>query len=133
MDKNVNIFVIEDSDVLSFLLKAELENLYKQKGFTISKFESGEACQSMLHLNPELVIVDYHLDSKNKNAMNGIEVMEMVRELSPDTDFIMITNDQQTEVFLRAKKYGIHDYIIKGPHLTYKLSLSIDLWLKTNQ
>lgn len=131
MNENKHIFVIDDSEVLSFLLKTELENIYKKEGFTIHKFENGEACQNMLHLNPQLAIVDYHLDSKNKNAMNGLEVMEMIRQTSPDTDFIMITNDQQTELFLRAKKHNLHDYITKGAHLTYKLSLSINLWLKT--
>jgi len=130
MDKSLNIFVIEDSEVLGMLLKAELEKLYKEEGFIISNFESGEACKDMLHLNPVLFIVDYHLDSKNENAMNGIEVMEMAREHDSSTDFIMITNDQQTELFLRAKKYGIHDYIVKSSHLAYKLSLSINLWLK---
>jgi|SRR6185312_8722841 len=130
MNENLNIFVIEDSEVLSLLLKAELENLYKEEGFTVLKFESGEACTNLLHLKPRLAIVDYHLDSKNKHAMNGIEVMEMIRESCPYTDFIMITNDQQTELFLRAKQYGIHDFIAKGAHLTYKLSLSINLWLK---
>jgi CheY-like chemotaxis protein len=133
MNKNLNIFVIEDNEFLSMLLKAELEKLYTEKGFTISKFESGEACKNMLHVMPQLVIVDYHLDSKNENAMNGIEVMEMIKQSSPNTDFIMITNNQQTELFLRAKKYGVHDYITKDTHLTYKLNLSIDLWLKLKE
>ena len=130
MDKKLNIFVVEDSEVLGMLLKSELENLYKKEGFVVYKFESGEACANMLHINPTLAIIDYHLDSKNKNAMHGIEVMEMIRKRYPNTDFIIITNDQQTEIFLRAKKYGIYDYIVKGAHLEYKLSLSINLWLK---
>jgi len=133
MNRNINIFVIEDSEVLSMLLKAKLEDLYKEEGFTIFKFENGESCADMLYLKPQLAIVDYHLDGKNKDAMNGIEAMEMIRKLCPETDFIMITNDEQTELFLRAKKYGIHDYIIKGAHLTYKLNLSINLWLKTKE
>ena len=62
--------------------------------------------------------------------MNGIEVIEMIRRYCPATDFIMITMDEDTELFLRSKNHGIYDYLTKSTHVPYKLSLSITHWLK---
>lgn len=126
----LNIFIIDDNRLFALTLRAEVEKSLKGREFEIFLFENGEACRSKLFLNPQLVLVDYHLDSMKENAMNGLEVIEMIRNESPDSDFIMITMDEQTELFLRSKEYQIYDYITKSSHLPFKLSLAIQHWLK---
>ena len=127
--EHMNIFIIDDNKMFALLLKTELENSFSERNFVISTFESGEACENMLHLEPDLVLVDYHLDSTGKDAMNGIEVIDMIRKHCPETDFIMITMDEHTELFLRSKNHDIYDYLIKSPHIAYKLNLSVSHWL----
>ena len=129
-DKKLKIFIIEDNKIFALLLKSELENSFPEGAFVISIFESGEDCEGMIYLKPDLAIVDYHLDSENKNGMTGLDLIDMIRKRSPDTDFIMVTMDEKTELFLRSKERGIHDYLTKSTNLPFKLSLSITHWLK---
>lgn len=131
MSKNkLNIFVIDDNRLFGLTLKAELEKSLLGRDFEIFLFEDGETSKPKLFLSPDLVLVDYHLDSAKENAMNGLQVIEMIRNESPDSDFIMITMDEQTELFLRSKEYEIYDYLTKSPALPFKLSLTIQQWLK---
>ncbi len=124
-----NIFVIDDNKMFCLMLKEALSKISEIACFNIHVFENAEDCQSSLHLNPELVIVDFHLDSKNETAINGLEAVNLIRNVSPLSNFIMITNNQETELFVKSKQYDIYDYIIKGPLVAFKLNLSIQQWL----
>lgn len=126
----MNLFIIEDDELFALLLKVEIEKSFPDQAFSISVFKSGEDCQKMLHLNPELALVDYHLNSVNRNAIDGIAVMEMIREKVPGCDFIMITADEHTELFLRSKAHTVYDYLMKDLNVGYRLSLAMNHWLK---
>jgi|ERR1700752_100131 len=131
MDVAKKIFIIEDSKMFALRLKSELENSFPDEKFEVFIFENGETCEGHLHLNPDLAIVDYHLDSKNQNAMNGLDLIDVMRKSCPETDFIMVTMDEQTELFLRSKEHDIYDYLIKNSNLSFTLNLSVSHWLKT--
>lgn len=126
----LDIFIIEDNKLFATMLRAEFEKASYLEQFEVHVFENGEACESRLSLQPDLAIVDYHLDGVNSKAMNGIEVIQLIKERSPETVFIMITMDEKAELFLRSKEEGVYDHITKGPLLPFKLELSIQQWLK---
>lgn len=130
MNKPKKIFIIDDNEVLALLLKTHLENSFPEEEFMISLFESGEDCEGMVFHKPDLAIVDYHLDGNNEKAMTGLNLIDIIRKRSPETDFIVITLDQETELFLRSKERDIYDYLIKSPNVPYSLSLSVTQWLK---
>ncbi len=116
--------------MFALLLKTEIENSFPEHAFRIYLFENGEDCEGMLYLKPELCLVDYHLDSQNENAMTGLELIDKIRKRSPETDYILITNNEETELFLRSKERKIYDYLTKSENITFKLNLSISHWLK---
>lgn len=130
MTNKCAIFIIDDNLLFSNLIKKEVETLLENSPYEVVLFCDGESAQAMLHLQPKLIVIDYHLDGKNANAKNGIEVIESIRKQNLKTDFIMITADEHTELFLRSQKLNIYDYITKGPITAYKLGLSITSWLK---
>lgn len=130
MHKRLKIFIIDDNRLFALTLKGELEKTLEGAAADILLFEDGENCSFPPGGEPDLALVDYHLDGKNENAMNGLEVIEKIRDQSPATDFIMITMDEKTELFLRSKEHDIYDYIPKSTSLPFKLSLTIQQWLR---
>jgi two-component system chemotaxis response regulator CheY len=60
---------------------------------------------------PDLMLVDVVMP-----AMDGLEYLEAVRKdhLADDTVIIVLTNQSQQTDIERAKKVGVHGYIIKA-------------------
>jgi two-component system OmpR family response regulator len=44
--------------------------------FIIETYSTGELCLENLSNCPDVIILDYHLDVIEKNAMNGLETLE---------------------------------------------------------
>jgi len=64
----IRIFIVEDDLFLSNLYKITLQKLDRAE---VHVFAEGQECINQLHLNPEVVTIDYHLP-----GMNGLELME---------------------------------------------------------
>lgn len=105
--KNFLIFVVEDNKVYNKLLT---EYLNKQGYKNVRAFFSGEACVSAIQKGdePDIVLQDYFLEE-----MNGLDVFKKVRKISPESEFIFLTNNESMEVAVNTIKYGAYDYIIK--------------------
>lgn len=82
----MNIFIADDSAVLI----DRLSDLVKEvPGVTLvgSAGEAPEAGRAILELRPDVVILDLQM----KNG-NGIEVLEAVKSIHPETIIIVLTN-----------------------------------------
>ena len=130
LNTQLNIFIIEDNKMFALMLKNELIKFLESQNYHIHTFNRAEESESYLKLMPDLVLIDYHLDGNDQNAMDGLSAIEMIRKISPDTDFVMITNDLETELFLKAKQLNIYDYLTKSTNVPFKLNLTINQWLK---
>ncbi|OFZ00993.1 MAG: hypothetical protein A3K10_07120 [Bacteroidetes bacterium RIFCSPLOWO2_12_FULL_31_6] len=113
--KNQNsIFIIEDNKVLSLALKADIEASFKKKPLHIQTFETGEACmKNFIKENPPIVILDYHLNSVNPKAANGIKVLDWIKKEHPGTHVIMLTSDDHLDVAVKSFQHGATDYVVK--------------------
>ena len=73
----INIFIVEDNEVFRMALKSDIENAFTKMPITIHSFETGEKCMDRFKREmPELVILDYHLNSKFPDAVDGIKVLD---------------------------------------------------------
>lgn len=101
------IFVVEDNTVYNKLIT---EYLKKQNFTQVKPFFSGEECVKAVEGGefPDIVIQDYFLEK-----MNGIDVLQKVKKLSPKSEFIFLTSHDNIEVAVNTIKYGAYDYIIK--------------------
>ncbi len=82
----MNIFIADDSQVLI----DRLSDLVKEvPGVTLvgSAGDAPEAGRAILELRPDVVILDIQM----KNG-NGLEVLEAVKSIHPDTIVIVLTN-----------------------------------------
>ena len=75
-ENKIKLFLVDD-DAL-FLKSLEIEFL-QHADFTIETFATGELCMENLSHNPDVIILDYHLDGIDKNAMNGMETLDKIK------------------------------------------------------
>lgn len=127
------VFIVEDSEFFSAKLKMEVEHMLRNVPFRVYTFSTVERALECSTEYPSLILMDYHLDSRDKNAVNGLQGIDIFKKQFPAADFILITSDQEAELFLRSQDYPIYDYLLKGPHIAYQLNLTIDRWLKLHK
>jgi DNA-binding NarL/FixJ family response regulator len=129
----VTIFIIDDDKLLTGVLKNELVKDFPQEDIVISVFEAGEQCELFLKEKPDIAIVDFHMNSKYRDAMNGIRIIDMIRTKSAGTEIIMFTREENAEVAMRALRHGAHDYIIKNDYMFQRLNVAMQQCIKLRE
>ena len=74
----ITLFLVDDDAVYLKML----ENDFIQQpdlDFNIETFSTGELCIESISHNPDVIILDYQLDGIEKNAMNGIETLNKIK------------------------------------------------------
>lgn len=84
MEKRV--FIVDDDN----LYRSVLENILSTAGYEVCAFASGEDCMKDTK-SPDLMVVDFYLNSADQNAMNGIESIKRIRERLRDLPVIVLS------------------------------------------
>lgn len=108
---NRYIFLVDDEPIQNEMLKDYISERFK---YQIKTYESGESALQDMHLNPEIMVLDFHLNSHLPDAQNGVEVLKKVKEMHPETQVIMLSGQDQLEVAIDSMKHGAYDYVIKS-------------------
>ena len=121
----ITIFIVDDDELMSAALKQEIEQVFLMHPIAVSIFSTGEQCELFMKNKPDLVIVNYDLNGKRDNSINGLETIKRVKSTDPHTQVLMLTRSETVEMATLALQYGIHDYIVKNAMLFEKLKLSL--------
>jgi DNA-binding NtrC family response regulator len=105
------IFLVDDEPIQNEMLK---DYLAERFSYQIKTFESGESAIREIGLKPHIVVLDFHLNSHLPDAQNGVEVLKRIKELSPESQVIMLSGQDKLEVAVESMKYGAYDYVVKG-------------------
>lgn len=120
---NKLIFLVDD-DAL-FLKSLELD--FKQNTpYTIKTFALGEECLNNLHLNPNIIVLDYLLDGIKKNAITGLEMLDKIKELRPTIPVIILSSQDKMDVALNCMKHQAYDYVVKSETTYLRLQKAIN-------
>ncbi|TAH43093.1 MAG: sigma-54-dependent Fis family transcriptional regulator [Bacteroidetes bacterium] len=111
------IFVIEDDQFLGNLIKKTLEKI---DNLEVSHFTTPEECLSNLHLNPDIISIDYLLP-----GMNGLELLEKIKNYNSDIQCIMVSGQEKLDVVIETYRQGASDYIIKNDNALINLENSV--------
>ncbi len=109
--EKIKIFLVDDDAV--FLKSLEIDFL-ETADFSIETFGTGELCIQNIQHNPDVIILDYHLDGIEKNAMNGIETLDKIKMNSPDIPVVMLSSQDKIEVAVNCMHHGATDYVVKS-------------------
>jgi len=114
-NKPIKIFIVEDNDVFAMALKADIENHYSNMALDIQLFKTGEeSWGKFTGEKPQVVILDYNLNSKTKDAMDGNEVLVWFKRQNPKTKVILLTGEDNTEIAIESFRIGAFDYVVKN-------------------
>ena len=111
LKNKIKLFLVDD-DAL-YLKSLEIDFL-QHADFDIETFETGELCVANLSHQPDIIILDYLLDSVDKNAMNGIETLDKIKAFNPDIPVIMLSAQDKIEVAIDCMHHKAADYVVKS-------------------
>jgi len=101
-----SIFLVDDDPFFLSVCEQYLHN----SGFAnITKFKSSTDFLNNLQLQPDLIFLDYSMDS-----LNGIETLKKIKRFNPDSFVVFISGQENIDVAVNALKYGAFDYLIKN-------------------
>ncbi|MBK9016361.1 MAG: response regulator [Saprospiraceae bacterium] len=107
----IKLFLVDD-DAL-FLKTLEIEFLL-HGDFAIETYPTGELCIEHLSHSPDVIILDYHLDGINKDAMNGIETLDRIKAYNPDIPIVMLSSQDKIDVAIECMHHRAFDYVVKS-------------------
>ncbi|MBN2807752.1 MAG: response regulator [Prolixibacteraceae bacterium] len=110
-DNKIKLFLVDDDTLFLKLLEIEfLENA----DFDIETYVTGEHCLANLSNNPDFIILDYFLDGVDKNAMNGIDILDKILAINPNIPVIMLSCQDKIEVAINCMHHKAVDYVVKS-------------------
>ena len=110
------IFIIEDDVMVATLIKQALSKYDHE----LTHFSNAEECILNLHLNPDIVTVDYNLP-----GMNGIELINRIKTYNSSIMVVLVSGQETMEVVVASYKGGASEYIIKNDNLFINLENAI--------
>jgi DNA-binding NarL/FixJ family response regulator len=110
-DKIITIFLVDDN---ALYLK-NLEISFKSKSYyNIKTFATGELCLEQMALKPDIIILDYYLNSVNADAINGLETLVKIRAVNSEVPVIMLSVETDKEVADNCLKHQATEFVIKS-------------------
>jgi len=102
-----DILVIDDEPNILKVIK----DILTDEGYRVRTAHSGEvALAEVKRTPPDLVILDIWLP-----GMDGLQVLDLLKGMLPETPVIMISGHGTIETAVRAVKMGAYDFIEKPP------------------
>jgi DNA-binding NarL/FixJ family response regulator len=111
LGKPRKIFIVDDDPLLSEALK---DYLSRQVPHDITIFKTGEECLRNMKATPEIIILDYNLNSLERTAANGMEILHSIKHMYPSVHVIMLSSQERYSIALKTIQEGAEQYVIKG-------------------
>ena len=118
----IKLFLVDDDAV--FLKLLEIEFL-QHADFAIETYATGELCIANLSHDPDVIILDYHLDGIDKGAMNGVETLDKIKAFDPDIPVVMLSSQDKIEVAVNCMVHKASDYVVKSETAFVRLQKTI--------
>ncbi len=123
MVKNKLIFFVDDDKMMLDLM----EYTFKcREGFEVRSFYSGEECLRNLHLNPNVIVLDYYLGESESEAISGLETLKRINALNIDIPVIILSRERNKSLINEFIMYGAKKYVIKDDFFIDTLVETID-------
>lgn len=126
------LFIIEDDPFYGKLLK---RHLLLNPDNEVFLYDNGKDCLKNIHLQPDLVLLDYGLPD-----MTGSDVMKKIHIEYPNLPVVIVSGQEDVKTALDLLKEGAYDYFVKDDdtkdrvwnlinklHETEKLKTEIDI------
>jgi DNA-binding NarL/FixJ family response regulator len=116
-----HIFVVENDRLYINLLDYIFS---KDFSYRFVNFKSGEECLDNLHLNPDIIILDYSLP-----GINGYETLVEIKKNHPHIYVLVLISDKDDKLPSELFEAGADDYILKENLQEDEISEKIEAFL----
>jgi DNA-binding response OmpR family regulator len=100
-----SILIVDDEPVT----RKSLSDILRLEGYMVASAPNGQAAVEHIRTHHvDLMIVDLRMP-----GMDGLEVVQVVNQIAPDTEIILLTAFASTETAIQALRLRIHDYLQK--------------------
>lgn len=103
--KKYTIMIIDDDPLVNNSVNGILTPLYSK---VVSYTDCEKALEDLESVHPDLILLDVFL-----GEMNGLDVLELLKDRNFPTPVIMMTAFSDVKMAVRAVKLGAEDFIIK--------------------
>jgi DNA-binding NtrC family response regulator len=116
MRKRVNILVVDDEEIV----RESLIDWLREDGYQVEAAEDGlKALEKFKERSWDIALIDLKMPK-----MDGLELMEKIKESQPEIQVVIITAYATVNTAVQAMKIGAYDYLVK-PFNPEELSLLI--------
>ena len=120
--KKIKLFLVDDDAMYLKLLEIEF---LQHADFAIETYATGELCIANLSSQPDVIILDYHLDGIDKNAMNGMETLDKIKSFDATIPVVMLSSQDKIEVAIDCMHHKASDYVVKSETAFVRLKETI--------
>ena len=107
----VRILIVDDEPRIGEFL----DEFLTDQGYEVFFADNGaDALVLLKHARPHIVLLDVKM-----SGMNGLEVLQRIKEIDPSTGVIMVTALQDEETGRQALRLGAVDFISKPIDFEY--------------
>ncbi len=110
MEGKYNIILVDDDFIFLEMLK---ESLVDNSDYNIVSFQSGEECINHMHLNPDVIVLDYYLNSENPNAKNGLDILKEIHNINPQAKVIILSGQEDGNLVYDFVRENATNYVVK--------------------
>jgi len=107
----IKLFLVDDD---AFFLKSLEIDFLEHADFSIETYSSGELCIENLSHCPDIIVLDYYLDSIDKTAMNGLETLDKIKASNPNIPVVMLSSQDKIDVAIECMHHQAFDYVVKS-------------------
>ena len=112
------IFVVDDDEMLSMALEDYLE---RNSSHEVHLFNTGEECLEHLEEKPDIIILDYNLNSVKRDAANGLIILEAIKKMNNNIKIVMLSSQDATWIVVQTVKMGASEYVVKDENAFEKI------------
>jgi DNA-binding response OmpR family regulator len=101
----MRLLLVDDDGVNRYTVSKALQRV----GYLVSEVNSGEAALARYDKSDfDLVLSEIDLP-----GIDGIEVLQGIKQKSPDAIVVLMTEQASVEMVIQALRFGAHDYLVK--------------------
>ena len=113
------IFIVDD-DLMTTEALTDFLNL--RSSHQIRAFSTGEECLRHLSECPDVIILDYYLNSVQKDAADGMQILKSIKKIYPQVHVIMLSSQDRYAVAMQTIQKGAEQYVIKDEEAFEKIA-----------
>jgi two-component system OmpR family response regulator len=129
-DKKIKLFLVDDD---ALFLKSLQIDFVELKEYEVETFATGELCLQNMASNPDVVILDYHLNGVDDTAINGLETLDKIKAINPDIPIVILSSQDKIEVAVNCMHHKALDYVVKSETAFMRIQKIIAASLKLNK